>query len=727
MLAEHRLAYVSNAPVNWCPGLGTVLSNEEVTADGRSERGNHPVFRRPLAQWMLRITAYAERLLADLDTLHWPEAVVTMQRNWIGRSEGARRFDFDLDGHDASVDGVHHPARHASIGATYMVLAPEHPLVDDVVTDSWSRRRHPGCLDRRATSARPRRWPPTGTPPPNARIARRTAADDKTKTGVVHRGARATVPFDRSSEIPVFISDYVLMGYGTGAIMAVPGQDQRDWDFAVAYELPIIRTVTPPADFDGEAFVGEGPAQNSGFLDGMGVDEAKAAMIDHLVAEGQGERTVTYRLRDWLFSRQRYWGEPFPIVFDDDGTPRAVPDELLPIELPPIDDWAPRELDEHADPEPPLGRATDWTTVELDLGDGDGPQTYRRELNTMPNWAGSCWYHLRYLDPTNADALVDPAVDEYWMNVDLYVGGVEHAVLHLLYSRFWQKVLFDLGHVSTAEPYQRLFNQGYIQAAAYTDDRGVYVDAAAVVEADGAFTFEGQPVAREFGKMGKSLRNAVTPEEIYDGYGADTLRLYEMSMGPLDADRPWDTRSIVGSHRLIQRIWRTIVDEDTGAVTVDDAEPDVETLRVLHRTIDGVGGDYDGLRMNTAVAKLTELTNHVTKTYAEAATPRVVAEATVLMLAPLAPHVAEELWARLGHEATLTYEPFPTADEQYLVADTVEIAVQVKGKVRARIDVAADASEEDLTAAGLAAVAEHLDGEPRKVIVVPGRLVNVIP
>ncbi|MEO1060543.1 MAG: leucine--tRNA ligase [Actinomycetota bacterium] len=726
VLEDHRLAYVSEAPVNWCPALGTVLANEEVTADGRSDRGNHPVFRRPMKQWMLRITAYADRLLADLDLIDWTDAIKTMQRNWIGRSEGAR-ISFDVLGGPGIEVFTTRP--DTVFGATYMVLAPEHPLVDELTADVW-----PEGTDDRWTSGHP--TPTAAVEAYRAAAAQKTdldrQADAKVKTGVF-TGSYATVP-TTGKQIPVFIADYVLMGYGTGAIMAVPGQDQRDWDFAEAFGLEIIRTVQPTADFDGEAFLGDGPAINSGFLDGLGVDDAKRAIIDWLAAEGHGEGTVTYKLRDWLFSRQRYWGEPFPIVYGDDDLPRAVPDDALPVTLPEIDDWAPRELDENAEPEPPLGRADAWVTVELDLG--DGPQTYRRELNTMPQWAGSCWYYLRYLDPTNEDRMVDPAVEAYWMGsdahsggVDLYVGGVEHAVLHLLYARFWHKALFDLGHVTTPEPFQRLYNQGYILATAYTDQRGVYVPAEEVVEGDDGPTFEGRRVSAEFGKMGKSLKNSVTPDEIYDDYGADTLRLYEMSMGPLDRDRPWETRAIVGSHKLLQRVWRTVVDEDSGAVRVVDEPADDETRRILHRTIDGVRADMDGLRFNTAIAKLTELNNHVTRVYADSPTPREVAEALALMLAPLAPHTGEELWARLGHEGSLAYVDFPTADPSLLVEDLVELPVQVNGKVRGRVSVAADADEAAIVAAALEdpGVAKHLDGgEPRKTIVVPGRMVNLV-
>jgi leucyl-tRNA synthetase len=454
---------------------------------------------------------------------------------------------------------------------------------------------------------------------------------------------------------------------------------------------------------------------------------------------------VTYRLRDWLFSRQRYWGEPFPIVYDETGLPVALLESMLPLELPDVDDFSPRTFDpDDADTEPeaPLSRARDWVEVTLDLG--DGPRRYTRETNTMPNWAGSCWYELRYLDPTNEQVLVDPVNERYWMGprstqrdaagrsradsggVDLYVGGVEHAVLHLLYSRFWHKVLYDLGHVSSFEPFRRLINQGYIQAYAYTDSRGAYLPAEEVVERDGAFWHGDVRVRREYGKMGKSLKNVVTPDEMCEAYGADTFRVYEMSMGPLDVSRPWETRAVVGSQRFLQRVWRLIVDEQTGATRIAESSLDPQTERLLHRIIDGVRSDMEGLRFNTAIAKLIELTNRATAISTDGA-PRALAEPLVLMLAPFAPHVAEELWRRMGHAASLTYVDFPVADPALLVAESVTYPVQVNGKVRGRVEVAADANEEAVRAAALAEVAGALEGrEPRKVIVVPGRMVSVV-
>ncbi len=727
----HRLAYLAEVPVNWCPGLGTVLANEEVTADGRSERGNFPVYRRPMKQWMLRITAYADRLLDDLDLLDWTEAIKSQQRNWIGRSTGAD-VTFSTDAGPLTVFTTR---PDTLFGATYMVVAPEHPLVDALTTDD-----HRAAVQAYVAAATRR-----------SDVDRQTEGKDKTG---VFTGSLATNPVNGES-IPVWVADYVLMGYGTGAIMAVPSGDQRDFEFAQAFGLRIVETVRPspewrsrhgvedgaPADTWPEAYGGEGAVVNSAndevSLDGRSVAEAKATIIEWLEGKGLGTGKVQYKLRDWLFSRQRYWGEPFPIVFGDDGEPRALPDSELPLVLPPMEDFSPKTSDdEDSEPEPPLGRITEWTTVDLDLG--DGPQTYRREVNTMPNWAGSCWYELRYLDPNNTEALVDPENERYWMGprsegdcggVDLYVGGVEHAVLHLLYARFWHKVLFDLGHVSSKEPFRRLFNQGMIQAHVYRDDRGFPVPAADVVTEGDRYLYEGQEVTRELGKIGKSLKNAVAPDEMCERYGADTLRLYEMFGGPLDQSRPWDTTAVVGMYRLLQRVWRVIVDEETGEVRVSGDEPADETLRVLHRTVAAVRDGMETLRFNTSIARITELTNHLTAAYPSGGVPRSVADPLVIMLSPLASHIAEELWSRLGHPATITYEPFPIADEQWLVDDSIELPVSVNGKVRGRITVAVDADPETLEAAARAddKVAALLGGATvRKVIAVPGKMVNFV-
>src|SRR6266540_3586199 len=651
----HRLAFLHEAPVNWCPGLGTVLANEEVTADGRSERGNFPVFRRPLRQWVLRITAYAERLLADLDQLDWPESVKQIQRNWIGRSEGALlRFPSpagEIEVFTTRPDTV--------FGATFMVLAPEHPMVDALQAPAWPPGTPPG-------------WTGGAASPAEAIAAYRLAASRRSeldrqaeampKTGVF-TGSHATNPASGAT-IPVFVADYVLMGYGTGAIMAVPGQDGRDWAFAEEHGLPIVRTVAPPEGFDGREYLGDGPAINSGFLDGLPVAEAKRRIVDWLVEHGAGRAEVTWKLRDWLFSRQRYWGEPFPIVYDEHGLP-----DLDLSDFPPALD----PDDATSAPQPPLARAAGWAEVTLDLG--EGPRRYRRELDIMPQWAGSCWYELRYIDPHDHDRFVDAANERYWMGprrpgdaggVDLYVGGVEQAVLHLLYARFWQKVLYDLGEVSAAEPYA--------------------------------------------------------------SYGADTFRLHLMFSGPLEQSRPWETRAIVGSHRLLQRIWRNLVDERTGASRVTGGPPAPETLRVLHRTVAAVRAGIEALRFNTAIARITELSSHLTSAYPDGP-PRVVAEPLVLMLAPLAPHVAEELWSRMGHAGSLAFEPFPRADPAYLTEETVTVPVQVNGKLRATVSVPAGTAGTDLEAAARAdeRVRRHLDGrEVRRVIVVNDQLVNFV-
>ena len=727
----HRLAYISEAPVNWCPGLGTVVANEEVTADGRSDRGNFPVFKRNMRQWMMRITAYADRLVDDLDLLDWTDSIKAMQRNWIGRSEGAKV-------HFASAAGtitVFTTRPDTLFGASFMVLAPEHPLVPALTTPEQR-----AAVDAYVRVAQAK-----------SDVARQV--DDKTKTGVF-TGAYATNPIN-GEQIPVWIADYVMMGYGTGAIMAVPCGDERDFEFARQFGLSIPAIQQPgQAWFDGhgiapsldtttwpQAFVGDAPYVNSANatldLNGLtNIADGKRRTIDWLVERQFGEGTVNYKLRDWLFSRQRYWGEPFPIVYDADGRAHTLPDSMLPLELPPTDSFSPRTFDAddaQSNPESPLDRLDWWANVELDLG--DGPKPYRRDTNVMPQWAGSCWYELRYLDPTNTERFVDPAVEEYWMGpqgdghpggVDLYVGGVEHAVLHLLYARFWHKVLFDLGYLSSKEPYHRLFNQGYILAAAFKDDRGIYVDAFSIDERDGQFFSEGRPVTREWGKMGKSLKNAVAPDDIYESYGADTLRLYEMAMGPLDASRPWETRDVVGMYRFLQRVWRNTVDEDTGALRTDLPGLDIDTERLLHRTIEGVRADMDAMRFNTAIAKLIEFNNHLTKL---GGCPVAAAEPLVLMLAPLAPHLAEELWRMLGHDTTITYAPFPVADPALLVAETVEVPVQVNGKVRSRIVVAADADQAATEAAALAdpKVQAALGGNaPKKVIVVPGRMVNIV-
>ena len=730
----HRLVYLDDALVNWCPALGTVLANEEVTPDGRSDRGNFPVHKVPLKQWKMRITAYAERLLADLEDLDWPEPTKVMQRNWIGRSTGAQ-VTFPIGA--GSIE-VYTTRPDTLFGATFMVVAPEYEALDALLAPEWPE----------GTSAA---WTGGAASPREAVDGYRSVAGavreidrlaaDRTKTGVF-TGAFATNPVT-GAQIPVFVADYVLAGYGTGAIMAVPAHDQRDFDFARAFDLPVVCVVDPSTGATDasrwtEAYEGPGRAINSGDLDGLATAEAKARMIARLEADGNGTGAVAFKLRDWLFSRQRYWGEPIPVVYDDDGNVFGVPEDQLPVELPELSNYEPEVSDDPDDmtvPQPPLARAREWVDVELDLG--DGPKTYHRETNTMPQWAGSCWYYLRYLDPANTDTLVDPAVEQYWMGggktpggVDLYVGGVEHAVLHLLYSRFWHKALYDLGHVSSPEPFQRLFNQGYILAAAFTDERGMYVDASAVVEHDGDFSYAGKPVTREFGKMGKSLKNAVTPDEMCDAYGADTLRLYEMSMGPLDQSRPWETRAVVGAFRFLQRLWRLLVDESSGEMRVTDEVLDDDGRRTMHRTVEAVTDGMETMRFNVAIARVTELINDFTQSYGEGpGIPREGAEALVLMIAPLAPHIAEELWSRLGHAESVAKSDYPVADPTWTKLESLTIPVQVKGKLRGTIDVPAgtDDAEIETRARAVPKVAGYLEDGAWRAIVVPGRLVNFVP
>ena len=737
IIDSHRLAYLSDAPVNWCPGLGTVLANEEVTNEGRSEIGNFPVFKRNMSQWMLRITAYAERLLADLDKLDWPDKVKAMQRNWIGRSEGAQVFFTEATSGEQIEVFTTRP--DTLFGATFMVLAPEHHLADGAAFE-WPEGTDPAWTGGHAS-------PAEAVAAYRAEAERKTDADhrieDKEKTGLF-TGRFAVNPVN-GQRIPIFIADYVTLGYGTGAVMAVPSGDQRDWEFAKAHNLPIVETVIPESDHDGaSAWTGDGEVINSVnseiSLNGMTVADAKTAITEWLEAKGLGEATVNYRLRDWLFSRQRYWGEPFPIVYDETGMPIALPEEMLPIELPEVTDYSPKALDpedRNSDPVPPLARATDWASVEVDLG--DGTKVYRRELNVMPQWAGSCWYEMRYLDPANHDRFVGEEVERYWMGprgegdvggVDLYVGGVEHAVLHLLYARFWHKVLFDLGHVSSAEPFRRLFNQGYIQAYAYRDSRGQTVPAAET-EAHGegentTWTWQGQPVKREYGKMGKSLKNVVSPDEMYEAYGADTFRLYEMGMGPLAQSKPWETRAVVGSQRFLQRLWRNVVDEETGDLVARDTDIDDDTLHALHKTIDAVTKDYEGLSFNTAIARLTEYNTVLT---ALKVVPRAAVEPLVLMVAPLAPHIAEELWHRLGHEQSLAHEPFPVADPELVTEDTITAVVQVRGKLRAQLEVPTSITEDELRELALAhpRIVKEIPNGVRKVIVKAPKLVNVVP
>ena len=734
---EFRLVYLSNSTVNWCPGLGTVLANEEVTAEGKSERGNFPVFRKNLSQWMMRITAYSDRLRDDLELLDWPDKVKSMQRNWIGRSRGAE-VSFPAEGYEIEVFTTR---PDTLFGAEYVVLAPEHELVDALL----SPIPYDDDVDER--------WTYGHDDPKEAVESYRTdiaaksdleRQENKEKTGVF-LGTYATNPVS-GKKVPIFIADYVLTGYGTGAIMAVPAHDTRDYEFAQAFGLPITEVVSG-GNVEEEAWTEDGALVNSSNdkgldLNGLNKAEAIAAAIEWLEKDGSGREKVQYKLRDWLFARQRYWGEPFPIVYDKDGFAHALPESMLPVELPEVEDYKPVSFDpedKDSEPQPPLAKVRDWVEVELDLG--DGPQTYFRDTNVMPQWAGSSWYQLRYIDPRNDEAFCDIENERYWTGprpeqhgpqdpggVDLYVGGVEHAVLHLLYSRFWHKVLFDLGFVSSQEPYRRLYNQGYIQAYAYTDSRGVYVPAAEVEEKDGKFYYNGEEVNQEYGKMGKSLKNAVAPDDICRDFGADTLRVYEMSMGPLDTSRPWATKDVVGSQRFLQRLWRLAVNEDTGELATTDAALSEDDLKQLHRTIAGVRDDYENLRLNTVVAKLIEYVNYLTKTYRTEA-PRAAVEPIAQLVSPIAPHIAEELWQRFGHDETITYQPFPTFEEKYLVDDEIEVPVQINGKVKARINVAADADQDAVFDVALAdaKIADLTSGKNVvKKIYVPGRMVNLV-
>ncbi len=677
-LYKKGLAYVSHAPVWYCPALGTVLANEEVlpTEEGpRSERGNHPVERRPLRQWMLRITAYAERLLADLDGLDWPESLKEMQRNWIGRSEGAE-VRFKVAGEDETMT-VFTTRPDTLFGATYMVLSPEHPLVEKITTPG----QRPAVQAYKAEVA-------------NKSDLERTDLA-KSKSGVF-TGAYAINPVNDET-IPVWIADYVLMGYGTGAIMAVPAHDERDHEFAVKYGLPIIEVVESLQSAAGlgamektwAPFTGEGHAVHSGFLDGLPTAAAKAKMIDWLEEEKLGTRRVQFKLRDWLFSRQRYWGEPFPVVWRGD-THEVIDESELPLTLPELEDYKPSP-EGHA----PLAKATEW----LHLRDGRV-----RETNTMPQWAGSCWYYLRYCDPTNADALIDPAVEKYWMGnkgVDLYIGGAEHAVLHLLYARFWHKVLFDLGVVSTSEPFHKLVNQGIILGE---DNR----------------------------KMSKAWGNVVNPDDVIVEYGADSLRLFEMFMGPLEQMKPWSTTGVEGVYRFLGRVWRLVMEENQegewhfapGKTT--EAEASTELLRSVHAAIRKVTDDIEKLQFNKAISALMILTNDLTR---EAVRPREAIETLLLLLSPFAPHLAEELWKQMGHATTLAYEPWPVAEERYLIKTEIELPMQINGKLRGLITVPPGAGQEVVVAAAqaLPAYAEWTTGKTlRKTVFVPDKLVNFV-
>jgi leucyl-tRNA synthetase len=662
-LFKQGLAYEGEMAVNWCPELGTVLANEEVK-DGLSEIGGHPVVRKPMKQWMLRITAYAQRLLDDLEGLDWPDYIKDLQRNWIGRSDGAE-VDFAFEGREEKLR-IFTTRPDTLFGATYMVLSPEHPWVEMLTTEEHREAVEAYRKEAAGKSDRDRQI-------------------SKEKTGVFS-GSFALNPATEK-QIPVWIADYVMMGYGTGAIMAVPGQDERDWEFAEKFDLPIIRTVQAPENWEGKAFTGEGAAINSGFLNGLGVAEAKAKMTDWLVAEGLGEAKINFKLRDWLFSRQRYWGEPFPLLKLADGTVRILEADELPLTLPEVDKFEPSGTGEG-----PLATIEEWIQVP----DPVSGQQATRESNTMPQWAGSCWYYLRFMDPHNTERAWDPELEKYWGPVDLYLGGTEHAVLHLLYARFWHKVLFDLGLVSTSEPFQKLRNQGMI-------------------------------LGENGEKMSKSRGNVVNPDDVIADQGADSLRLYLMFLGPLERDKPWNTQGIEGVRRFLDRSWRLVIDDEENLDTrVQDVAPGEDSLRILHKTIDAVTTMTEDLRFNTAISQMMVFVNEITQLQVK---PRAVLEPFVLLLAPYAPHLAEELWARLGHPDTLAYEAWPVADPAYLVQDMITIVVQVNGKVRDQLEIPADAPEQDVkeAALGSAKVIQWTEGKQIvKTIYVPGKLVSVV-
>jgi leucyl-tRNA synthetase len=716
-LFERGLAYEDEQPVNWCPELGTVLANEEVI-DGKSEVGGFPVIRRPMRQWVLKITAYAERLLEDLDDLDWPESTKEMQRNWIGKSIGAE-VDFRVPDHDETIR-VFTTRPDTLFGATYMVLAPEHYLVDIVTTGEQKDnvKKYIEAAGKKSDLERQEL--------------------SKEKTGVF-TGAFAINPVN-NKEIPIWIADYVLAHYGTGAIMAVPGEDERDWEFAEKFDLPIIRTVEPPDDFHGKAYMGDGPSINSGFLDGLHITNAKTEIIKWLEENGVGKKSVNYKLRDWLFSRQRYWGEPFPVIHVN-GKPKAVPDKDLPVTLPEVKHFQPTKTGE-----PPLAQAKDW----VETTDPETGKKALRETNTMPQWAGSCWYYLRYISPDYDGGPVDQEKEKYWMPVDLYVGGSEHSVLHLLYARFWHKVLYDCGVVSTKEPFKRLVHQGMIlgemEYSAYElDGKIISAEEAALsegvkriplsefdVEKHGdRFVMKGTQItvdAKAY-KMSKSRGNVINPDDVVKTYGADSLRLYEMFMGPLEQVKPWSTKGVEGVNRFLNRSWRLFFGEgDADRFNISDMEPDKQQLKILHETIKKVTEDIENMRFNTAISALMIFVNEA---YSWDSVPKSVAEPFVRLLSPFAPHIAEELWNRLGNHKTLAYEQWPAFNEEYLKSESLEMAVQVNGKVRANISVPSDKVEDREFVIGLAKqqknIIRHLDGSTIiKEIYVPGRILNLV-
>ncbi|MES5940956.1 MULTISPECIES: leucine--tRNA ligase [unclassified Bacillus cereus group] len=659
-LFEKGLAYVDEVPVNWCPALGTVLANEEII-DGKSERGGHPVERRPMRQWMLKITAYGDRLLEDLDELDWPESLKDMQRNWIGRSEGAE-VHFNIDGTDEKFT-VFTTRPDTLFGASYCVLAPEHALVADITTAEQKE-----AVEAYINSVKMK-----------SDLERTELA--KEKTGVF-TGAYAVNPVN-GEKLPIWIADYVLATYGTGAVMAVPAHDERDYEFASTFNLP-MKEVVKGGDITKEAYTGDGAHVNSAFLDGLNKEEAIVKMIEWLEVTSAGNQKVTYRLRDWLFSRQRYWGEPIPVIHWEDGTMTAVKEEELPLVLPKTENIRPSGTGES-----PLANIDEWVNVV----DPETGKKGRRETNTMPQWAGSCWYYLRYIDPNNSEALVDPEKVKQWLPVDIYIGGAEHAVLHLLYARFWHKVLYDIGVVPTKEPFQQLFNQGMI-------------------------------LGENNEKMSKSKGNVVNPDDIVASHGADTLRLYEMFMGPLDASIAWSENGLDGARRFLDRVWRLFI-QDNGELSekITDA-PNKELEKAYHQTVKKVTEDYAELRFNTAISQMMVFINDA---YKAETLPKEYVEGFVKMIAPVAPHIGEELWSKFGYNETITYASWPTFDESKLVEDEVEIVVQIMGKVRAKLTMSKDASKEEMEQLALEAIQDQIEGKTvRKVIVVPGKLVNVV-
>lgn len=691
ILFDRGLAYEVMTPVNWCPKLGTVLANEEVK-DGKYVETGDIVVRKPMRQWMLKITAYAEKLLEGLDRLDWPESLKTMQREWIGKSVGADVV-FKVDGKPMEFT-IYTTRPDTLFGATYCVLAPEHALVKEITTPEQKEAVEAYVAEAAQKSAQDR------------------LVDVKEKTGAF-TGAYAVNPVN-GAKIPIYISDYVLGDYGYGAIMAVPAHDQRDYDFAQKFHIPIIQVISG-GDISQQAYEGDGPLINSGFLNGLHVTESKEKMIAWLEAQGVGKKTVNYKLRDWLFARQRYWGEPFPIIHLSDGTIKSLPLKDLPVLLPPLAEFKPAE-----NGEPPLARVSEWVqTTDPETG---APAL--RETNTMPQWAGSSWYFLRYCDPHNQKEAWSRSAESYWMPVDVYVGGVEHAVLHLLYARFWQKVLYDAGLVSTDEPFKKLVNQGMVLAYSYRDSAGKYYYPNQIERKDDRYFVKetGVEVKTQVEKMSKSRYNVVNPDDVIRDYGADSMRLYEMFMGPIEADKPWSDEGINGVNRFIKRFWHVF---ETRSIV--DTGGDASLTRLMHKTVKGVSEDMNRLSFNTAIAKLMEFINAVYKT--EGALNKADMECFVLMLAPMAPHVAEELWQKLGHNDSVAWASWPTYDPKLATDDTIDIVVQVMGKKRALLSLPKQASKEMVLQAAKAHenVQSFLSGkEIVKEIFVPGRLVNFV-